>query len=151
MLKLKPLTIDWLVVGAHIPPVIFIVPRNVNSSTRTCIRLLGPCFKTGQKKYHHQNFHQRQATPWEVAHLRLATTTQDAAQRCNHSNTWTPLHHAHWHQLHDSWYAKADTLRKQTFVKTAQCVQTGQQHAHKAIWLSSINFICFPFNKFRHF
>ena len=51
MLKLKPLTLDWLAVSAHIPTVIFIMPQKVNPQTCTCIRLLGPCCKTGQMKH----------------------------------------------------------------------------------------------------
>ena len=50
MLKLKPLTINWLAVCAQILPAMFIAQlNNIDSQTCTSIKLLGPCFKTGQK------------------------------------------------------------------------------------------------------
>ena len=52
MLKHKPLTVDWLAISAHIPIVIFITPQMMTHRFAHEIRLLGPCFKTGQMKHH---------------------------------------------------------------------------------------------------
>ena len=49
MLILKPLTIDWPVAGAKIQAVAFTALFRFNHArTRTYVRLLGPCFKTGR-------------------------------------------------------------------------------------------------------
>ena len=55
MLKLKPIIFDWLAVSAQIPTIIFFTPSSINPQTCTCIRLLGPCFKTGQMIHPHHN------------------------------------------------------------------------------------------------
>ena len=50
VLKLKPPSSGQLAVGAHFPTVISIAPKDIHTQACTCIRLLGPCFKTGQMK-----------------------------------------------------------------------------------------------------
>jgi hypothetical protein len=51
MLILKPLSIDWSVAGAKIPAVAFTALFRFNHPrTRTYVRLLGPCFKTGRRQ-----------------------------------------------------------------------------------------------------
>ena len=50
MLTLKPLAVDWSVAGAKFPSSHFHYANRVeNLRTRTYVRLLGPCFKTGRK------------------------------------------------------------------------------------------------------
>ena len=48
---LKPLSIDQSVAGAKIPAVAFTALFRFNHPrTRTYVRLLGPCFKTGRRE-----------------------------------------------------------------------------------------------------
>ena len=62
MLILKPHSVDQSVAGANIPAVTFITPLGLHPWTRTYVRLLGPCFKTGRMKPFRQRLGTEAAT-----------------------------------------------------------------------------------------
>ena len=72
MLILKPLSIDWSVAGARNPRQSLSLRKQVlHPGTRTYVRLLGPCFKTGRVKpfCHHLRVKERSPTRRAAAKL----------------------------------------------------------------------------------
>ena len=76
VLELKPPSIGQLAVGAHFPTVISIAPEVRHTQACTCIKLLGPCFKTGQMKQATQaaTMHTRTHPKGQVCQLAAAAS-----------------------------------------------------------------------------
>ena len=75
VLKLKPPSIGQLAVGAHFPTVISSTPKEIHTQACTCIRLLGPCFKTGQMKQATQAVTMHTDTQYQMEGMPPATAT----------------------------------------------------------------------------
>ena len=162
MLKLKPLTINWLAIGAHIPMIIFIAPRMISSKTCTCFRLLGPCFKTGQmKRFSHKMSNvQREASSLQRAQFNICNDF--ACHACTWSHeTQHMFPHAQSiditkpsrHAKQDTPHAYTSTRCTETCRKASICIlQSWFSSAFHLLWLQQFQVLLTFFSKsFSHF
>ena len=152
MLKLKPLTINWLAVGAHIPIIIFIAPRMISSKTCTCFRLLGPCFKTGQMKHlcHKMPSMHREAESLQRAQLSICNDFACHACTWSHRAQHMFPHAQNIDITKPSRHAKQDTPHAYTSTRSTNRCAERQAFAYCNPALA-MHSICFDSSNFRYF